>query len=65
MILSAAMLLAWLAGERKDPAVGEAGQDIERAVSAVLEKGPRTRDLGGTASTKEFTAALVQRLSGN
>jgi len=63
MILSAAMLLSWLGGERKDPAVGEAGQAIERAVSAVLEKGPRTRDLGGTASTAEFTTAVAQRLS--
>jgi 3-isopropylmalate dehydrogenase len=63
MILSAAMLLAWLAGERKDPAAGEAGQAIERTVAAVLEKGPRTRDLGGTASTSEFTAALVRYLA--
>jgi 3-isopropylmalate dehydrogenase len=64
MILSAAMLLAWLGGERKDPAAGEASQAIERAVSAVLEKGPRTRDLGGTATTEEFTAAVAQHLSG-
>jgi 3-isopropylmalate dehydrogenase len=64
MILSAAMLLAWLGDGREDPAAGEAGQAIERAVSTVLEKGPRTRDLGGTASTKEFTSALVQHLAG-
>jgi len=63
MILSAAMLLVWLSGERKDPAAGEAGQAIEQAVAAVLEKGPRTRDLGGTASTREFTAAVVRRVS--
>jgi 3-isopropylmalate dehydrogenase len=63
MILSAAMLLAWLSGERKDPAAGEAGQAIEQAVAEVLEKGPRTRDLGGTASTSEFTTAVVRHLS--
>jgi 3-isopropylmalate dehydrogenase len=63
MILSAAMLLVWLSGERKDPVAGEAGQAIERTVAAVLEKGPRTRDLGGTASTKAFTAALVEHLT--
>jgi 3-isopropylmalate dehydrogenase len=62
MILSGAMLLVWLSGAQKDPAAGEAGQAIERAVAAVLEKGPRTRDLGGTASTSEFTAAVVRRL---
>ncbi len=63
MILSAAMLLSWLGGERKDPAAADAGRAIERAVAAVLESGPRTRDLGGTAGTNEFTAALVQRLA--
>ena len=62
MILSGAMLLVWLSGAQKDPAAGEAGQAIERAVAAVLEKGPRTRDLGGTASTSEFAAAVVRRL---
>ena len=63
MILSAAMLLAWLAGERKDQALGEASQAIERAVGATLSQGPRTRDLGGTASTAEFTTAVAQRIS--
>jgi 3-isopropylmalate dehydrogenase len=65
MILSAAMLLTWLCGERKDPAAGEASQAVERAVAAVLESGPRTRDLGGTAGTKEFTSAIVQHLTGS
>jgi 3-isopropylmalate dehydrogenase len=63
MILSVAMLLAWLGGERKDPAASEAGQAIERAVASVLEKGPRTRDLGGIAGTKEFTSAIVRHLT--
>jgi len=38
MILSAAMLLAWLGGERKDPAAADAGQAIERAVAAAPGK---------------------------
>lgn len=63
MILSAAMLLAWLGGERKDAALGDASQAIERAVAATLAHGPRTRDLGGSASTAEFTTAVVQRIS--
>jgi isocitrate/isopropylmalate dehydrogenase len=29
-----------------------------------LEKGPRTLDLGGTASTEAFTAAVVRHLTG-
>jgi 3-isopropylmalate dehydrogenase len=64
LILSAAMLLSWLAGERKDPAPGEAGWAIEHAVAAALAHGPRTPDLGGKASTKEFTEAILRPLAG-
>ncbi len=64
LILSAAMLLTWLSGERKDPAAGEAGHAIERAVAEVLQAGPRTRDLGGSAGTKEFTTAIERHLTG-
>jgi 3-isopropylmalate dehydrogenase len=63
MILSAAMLLAWMGGERKDEALVHASQAIEGAVTATLAQGPRTRDLGGTASTVEFTASVAQRIS--
>jgi 3-isopropylmalate dehydrogenase len=63
MILSAAMLLAWLSGERHDIAAREASQAIESAVAATLAEGPRTRDLGGTASTSEFTASILRHLA--
>ncbi len=63
LILSAAMLLSWLSEQRQDAAAGEAARSIERAVAAALEKGPRTRDLGGTASTGEFTSAIVRHLA--
>ncbi len=62
LILSAAMLLSWLSGERQDAAAGEAGLAVERAVAAALKEGPRTRDLGGTADTREFTAAILRHL---
>lgn len=64
LILSAAMLLNWLSSQKQDQAIGVAGQAIERAVALTLEKGPRTRDLGGTARTKEFTNAIVRHLVG-
>ncbi|KEF35542.1 isocitrate dehydrogenase [Deinococcus sp. RL] len=35
---------------------------IDEAVNTVLREGPRTRDLGGTAGTKEFTDAVIARL---
>jgi 3-isopropylmalate dehydrogenase len=63
MILSAAMLLSWLAGERGDASTGDAAQGIERAVASALSGGPRTRDLGGTARTTEFTASIVGHLA--
>ncbi len=63
MILSAAMLLAWLSGQRQDAAAGEASQAIEQAVAATLAEGPRTRDLGGTAGTSEFTASILRHLA--
>jgi 3-isopropylmalate dehydrogenase len=62
LILSAAMLLSWLAAERHDAAAGDAGKAIERAVAAALAGGPRTPDLGGTASTSEFTEGILRHM---
>jgi isocitrate dehydrogenase (NAD+) len=43
----------------------ERAQRIRTAIDGVLRKdGIRTRDLGGRASTREFTRAIVQRLRG-
>jgi 3-isopropylmalate dehydrogenase len=58
MILSSAMLLEWMGKRRKDGRLIEAAQRLERAVDAALEAGTRTRDLGGTAGTKEFAEAV-------
>ncbi len=35
---------------------------IDAAVNRALQEGPHTRDLGGTASTQEFTEALISYL---
>jgi len=40
----------------------DAARRIERALRNVYEGPVRTRDLGGTASTREFTAAILQAL---
>ncbi len=64
IILSAAMLLTWLSGEHGDSAAAVAGRAIEQAVAKTLEVGPRTRDLGGTAGTSEFTTGILRRLAG-
>jgi 3-isopropylmalate dehydrogenase len=55
MILSTAMLLDHLGYTTES-------QAVQDAVEAVLESGPRTPDLGGSASTEDVTAAVVDRL---
>ncbi len=40
----------------------EAAKRVEEAVDLVLEKGPRTPDLGGNATTEAFTQAVVAAL---
>ncbi len=62
LILSAAMLLNWLGARQQDSALGAAARRIERAVDRAVQHGPRTRDLGGTATTTEFTDSLLKHL---
>ena len=54
-ILAGAMLLDHL-GETA------AAQRIEAAVAKTIESGPRTRDLGGTASTSDIADAIIANL---
>ena len=56
MILSVAMMLRDSFGRYED------AERIERAVEATLAVGILTRDLGGEASTKEMTEAIIERL---
>lgn len=58
MVLSAVMLLRYI-GE------AQAADRVEQALTAVLrDKKHVTRDLGGSAGTREMTAAIVRNLSG-
>jgi 3-isopropylmalate dehydrogenase len=59
MILSTGMLLDWLAARHDDPRLADAADRIERAVTATVQGGTATRDLGGRASCSAFTAAVV------
>lgn len=62
-ILSAAMLLDWLADKHGDERCTNAAAAIRAATSAVLATGPKTRDLGGTAGTTEVTHAIRDALT--
>lgn len=63
MVLSAAMLLDWLGEKHADRAIAAAGARVVDAVSAVIAGGVKTRDLGGAASTEQFTRALVDHVT--
>jgi len=63
-ILSAAMMLDWLADRHQDASAAQAARRIEDAVSGVLADGRiGTPDIGGTASTSEVAAAVVSELT--
>ncbi len=59
-ILSAAMMLDWLADRSGDPACTRAANRIESAVGAVLAEGKvRTPDLGGSSTTTAVAEAVA------
>ncbi|WP_112321492.1 isocitrate/isopropylmalate dehydrogenase family protein [Oceanibium sediminis] len=63
MILSGAMMLDWLAGEKDMPVLALAASDIEGAVGRLLaEQRDLTGDLGGTASTEVCADAVIAAL---
>jgi 3-isopropylmalate dehydrogenase len=63
MILSASMLLQWLGHRHDDANTAAAGRALEAAVDGTLAAGMCTPDLGGTATTDEFTDAVVAALA--
>ncbi|MFX3712196.1 isocitrate/isopropylmalate family dehydrogenase, partial [Streptococcus suis] len=42
----------------------KAGQTIRQAVKAVFAEGIFTKDLGGSSSNKEMTAAIIAQIGG-
>jgi 3-isopropylmalate dehydrogenase len=64
LILSAAMLLDWLACARGNEKFAKAASLVEQCIDALLEvPEKRTADLGGPLGTKAFTAALCEEIS--
>lgn len=61
-ILSAAMLLDWLAERNDDERCAMAAASIREATASVLASGPRTADLGGNAGTDAVTSAIIAAL---
>ena len=62
MILSAAMMLEWLGARHDDERLVRAARIIDQAVNDTVEGGVATGDLGGTASTSGFAAAVASTI---
>jgi isocitrate/isopropylmalate dehydrogenase len=63
LILSAAMLLAWLGERRNEERLQAAGRRIAETIDAVLlDSGLRTPDLGGPSGTKRFGEIVAERV---
>jgi 3-isopropylmalate dehydrogenase len=58
-ILSAAMMLDWLAMRGAGSHLAEAAEEIRQAVDAAFLGGLRTADIGGAAGTVEATRAVL------
>lgn len=64
-ILSAAMLLDWLAPRKGSSVLAAMATDIRAAVDrTIAEPSVRTHDIGGTSGTRACTQAVIERLSG-
>jgi 3-isopropylmalate dehydrogenase len=63
MILSAAMMLDWLAVRHGNETCSEAAAEIESAVDATFASGSiRSYDIGGRCGTGAVTRAIIERL---
>jgi isocitrate dehydrogenase (NAD+) len=63
LLMSAVMMLNYLADTRGDEHCRSASNSIKAAYNQAIVEGQRTRDLGGSLSTTEFAEAVIQRLA--
>jgi 3-isopropylmalate dehydrogenase len=62
MILSAAMMLDWLADKHGIEGAAEAGERIERAVDKVYADGIKPMEFGGSNGTADIAKAVIEAL---
>jgi isocitrate dehydrogenase (NAD+) len=63
LLMSAVMMLNHLAVDRGDASCRQAAERVKHAYDRALGDGRKTRDVGGTLGTREFTAAVIERLA--
>ena len=62
MILSAAMMLDWLADKHDHPPAADAAQRIERAVNKAYARGIKPMEFGGKDGTNAIANAVLKAL---
>lgn len=62
ILLSVKMMLEWLADKHGDRKAVAEGRRIEDAIISVLRKNNKTKDIGGTLSTTEFTGLVAKAM---
>jgi len=62
LLMSATMMLNWLATTRGDDACARSAARIRSAYDRALAEGATTKDLGGSLGTKGFAQAVIGRL---
>jgi len=63
LLMSAVMMLNHLATDRDDAECRATAERIKHAYDRALGDGEKTRDVGGRLGTREFTAAVIERLA--
>ncbi|MBB3113747.1 3-isopropylmalate dehydrogenase [Paenibacillus phyllosphaerae] len=63
MMLSTVMFLEWLASRHGDGNLIQVARMMEHGIFTTVAEGVKTRDLGGSASTTAFTAAVAAHIA--
>ena len=61
-LLSIKMMLDWLGAKHNDSKCIEIGQKLESTIFNLVKNGVKTKDIGGTKSTSEFTQAIISMM---
>ncbi len=61
-LLSIKMMFDWLGAKHNDSKCIEVGQKLESTIFNLVKSGIKTKDIGGTKSTSEFTQAITSML---
>jgi len=62
ILLSAKMMLEWLADTKGDTKAAQEGRRIEESIVGLLKQGKKTKDIGGFLSTTQFTKMIVKAM---